>query len=353
MRAALHVFGIIAMATRVACGAAAPAGGDADRIAELNRGFLKHLDALPGAERLKVETIRSGYRDAYEKTAPESFIPDALALLYADVRTALEAFDADRSAEAARQFEPLATSADPYLAASARYYLARALIDRGLLEEAERVLTPPGDRSAGAQPLTPYAPHLLFMLAYTQSANLRHEQAQQTLRQLATLYGDAPEAVRIGGRQLMLELERRERGTLGEAAEIMDYSAQRLSAADAGDQTRQRQEQVIALLDKLIKERQEQEQQSRSSGGVPRRGHAGGKGAQPGAPSGPRPESQVEPGVGKVGELHGAPKPDAVETWGKLPPAERERILQSLRDRFPSRYRQLVEQYYRSLAESK
>ena len=39
--------------------------------------------------------------------------------------------------------------------------------------------------------------------------------------------------------------------------------------------------------------------------------------------------------------------------WGQLPPAQRERILDSLRDRFPSRYRQLVEQYYRSLAEEK
>ncbi len=33
-----------------------------------------------------------------------------------------------------------------------------------------------------------------------------------------------------------------------------------------------------------------------------------------------------------------------------MPPAERERILQALRDNFPSRYRQLVEQYYEQLA---
>ncbi len=33
-----------------------------------------------------------------------------------------------------------------------------------------------------------------------------------------------------------------------------------------------------------------------------------------------------------------------------MPPAERERILQALRDSFPSRYRKLVEQYYEELA---
>jgi hypothetical protein len=34
-------------------------------------------------------------------------------------------------------------------------------------------------------------------------------------------------------------------------------------------------------------------------------------------------------------------------------PEERERVLQSLRRAFPSRYRQLVEQYYKQLAKEK
>jgi hypothetical protein len=33
-----------------------------------------------------------------------------------------------------------------------------------------------------------------------------------------------------------------------------------------------------------------------------------------------------------------------------MPPADRERILQALRESFPNRYRQLVEQYYEQLA---
>ena len=36
--------------------------------------------------------------------------------------------------------------------------------------------------------------------------------------------------------------------------------------------------------------------------------------------------------------------------FSRLTPAERERILQALRERFPARYRQLVEQYYEQLA---
>jgi hypothetical protein len=33
-----------------------------------------------------------------------------------------------------------------------------------------------------------------------------------------------------------------------------------------------------------------------------------------------------------------------------MPPAERERVLQALRGTFPTRYRQLVEQYYEELS---
>jgi hypothetical protein len=39
------------------------------------------------------------------------------------------------------------------------------------------------------------------------------------------------------------------------------------------------------------------------------------------------------------------------EAWGSMPDAEREKILQVLRDSFPGRYRALVEQYYKTLAE--
>lgn len=38
------------------------------------------------------------------------------------------------------------------------------------------------------------------------------------------------------------------------------------------------------------------------------------------------------------------------QAWGAMKPAERERIIQLLKDRFPDRYRRLVEQYYRELA---
>lgn len=38
------------------------------------------------------------------------------------------------------------------------------------------------------------------------------------------------------------------------------------------------------------------------------------------------------------------------EMWGRMPPKERERILQSMQEQFPNRYRELLEQYYEHLA---
>ena len=153
----------------------------------------------------------------------------------------------------------------------------------------------------------------------------------------------------MGARQLLLEIERRERGTLEEVATVMGYSAARLRVADASPRVRTSQDEVIALLDKLIQdtEQQEKEQRQRSSG----RRAAGTPQNRPRA--GAEQSALPDAGAGQIGEQHAAPRADPGEMWGRLPPAEREKILQSLRDRFPSRYRQLVEQYYRSLAEGK
>jgi hypothetical protein len=157
----------------------------------------------------------------------------------------------------------------------------------------------------------------------------------------------------VGAKQLALEIDRREQGTLGEVATYMEYAADRLQVADAGAGVRTRQQQAIDLLDRLIREAEDSERQQ--GGGSARSGGAPGQGdpRNQGSPRDGKDRSEVSPGQGEIGALHGAPKADPGEMWGKLPPAERERILQSLRDRFPSRYRQLVEQYYRSLAEEK
>jgi tetratricopeptide (TPR) repeat protein len=258
----------------------------------------------------------------------------------------LEAFDAERMADAARLFEPLCAHDDPFLTANASYLHVRALVALSHYETAEAALAAIDARQQDYVAHTPYAPHLWFLKGFCEARNLRFDAAMQSLEALGRQFPEAPEAVRVGATQLRLEIERRERGTLGEVATVMDYVADRLKAVDSGERVRTRQRQIIALLDRLIREQEAQEQQC---GG----GSAGGRRqpSQPRAASTPRRESDAPGGTGQVGDLHAAPEANPGEMWGKLPPTEREKILQSIREKFPSRYRQLVEQYYRALAE--
>jgi len=95
----------------------------------------------------------------------------------------------------------------------------------------------------------------------------------------------------------------------------------------------------------LIEEAEQNEKNSNSSSSS---GGSGGQGAQ--TPSNPMQQSQLPGGRAGEGALRERRRANPGEMWGAMPPGERERILQALRDNFPSRYRRLVEQYYEELA---
>ena len=61
-------------------------------------------------------------------------------------------------------------------------------------------------------------------------------------------------------------------------------------------------------------------------------------------------DSMLPGGQAQRGELGERRKANPAEVWGTMPPAQRKRVLQALKDNFPARYRQLVEQYYEELA---
>ena len=71
-----------------------PASGqEPGRIERLNQGFLKHVAALGPQHALAVETVRRGWQETYRDQSPESFVPEALAVLYPAFAEALRAFE--------------------------------------------------------------------------------------------------------------------------------------------------------------------------------------------------------------------------------------------------------------------
>lgn len=108
-----------------------------------------------------------------------------------------------------------------------------------------------------------------------------------------------------------------------------------LAAMKTDSPVQARQQQVVASLDVLIKEL---EQQCKGSGG----------GSNPN-PTKPMNRSIIAKGPGGSGPLHDAA--EGTRVWGQLPPRERERILQSQTEGFPPGYESVLANYYRRLAQ--
>ncbi len=86
----------------------------------------------------------------------------------------------------------------------------------------------------------------------------------------------------------------------------------------------------------LIKQLEEKQQQG---------GDGAPKGNQP--PAGPANRSEIQPGEGRIGKLHGSR--GVKDRWGNMKSRDREKILSELQTKLPERYRSLLENYYKRL----
>lgn len=125
---------------------------------------------------------------------------------------------------------------------------------------------------------------------------------------------------------------------LGDIAADMQVVVKDLNKLKTGKPTQGTQKLIVAKLDELI-EKLEQECQNC-------------KGGQANAnPSKPAADSVIKAGPGGSGDLHAAK--NGGKKWGELPAHQREKILQSMTEGFPAHYQQILERYYKRLAEEK
>jgi hypothetical protein len=102
--------------------------------------------------------------------------------------------------------------------------------------------------------------------------------------------------------------------------------------------TLETQKDAVEKLDKLIEELQKECDKC--------------NGARAAAnPSRPARDSVIRTGPGGSGKLHA--ERDQGKHWADLPPHERERILQSMTEGFPSHYQGVLEEYFKRVAEEK
>jgi hypothetical protein len=132
----------------------------------------------------------------------------------------------------------------------------------------------------------------------------------------------------------------------------MNDVTRRLDFGHSGKKVQGVENGVIASLDKLIEELEKQAQAQAGNGsgnGGP--GQPGGRGQPQGIQSrGPAADSM--PAVGKGPGNIDRKRIGSSSGWGDLPAKEREEALQQIGKDFPSHYRDIVESYFRKIAES-
>ena len=112
-----------------------------------------------------------------------------------------------------------------------------------------------------------------------------------------------------------------------------------LAKLSTGKPTQETQQTIVSKLDELIAQL-EKECEACKGGGAKSRN-----------PKKPLADSVVKNGPGGQGDLHAARNNG--KKWGELPAHQRDKILQSQTEGFPGHYQQILERYYKRLAEEK
>jgi uncharacterized membrane protein YgcG len=244
--------------------------------------------------------------------------------------------------------------ADPFLRANLGLAVARQLSNRRVHEEALAIfnfMTP-------EQTVDPAA--YLFHRAVCEHALLQKDEANRTIIRLIQDAVDSPERYKTVGALMLLDMQTWKKD-LGNVARLMDNSERRLDVGRGGPQTQKIQKEVVARLDELIKELENQAKKSKGSGGggggggdpnggsCPDGGSSGNSGGA--NPTRPMQDSQIATNGGS-GRVDIARLQKLTDGWGKMSPSERARAMQEVQDLITGlspEHREAFERYFEAI----
>lgn len=211
-------------------------------------------------------------------------------------------------------------------------YYARWLAQRGLYDEV--LLAIDGLRPADV--IDPAG--LLFYRMVAHQQLVHPEESRTALVQLLEHEDALPLRYQQVAQLVSRDLAGLKDESLDHVARRMNDVRRRLDFGRAGKEVQMVEQGVIDSLDKLIKKVEEQQKQSQSSGVLG--SQQSSKPMQDSRLS--RMPSKLQVEQRDVGSESG---------WGDLPPKEREQALQQIGREFAPHYRELIEQYFRELAD--
>ena len=180
---------------------------------------------------------------------------------------------------------------------------------------------------------------LLFYRMVAHHQVVEPDKSRLTLERLLERETELPRRYLEVARLLRRDLSGLKDDSLDHVARRMNDVRRRLDIGRAGKQVQVVEKGVVDSLDKMIKKLEEQQQ--------------GGGGGNPGGQQSAKPLQQSQlPSNGAKPPM----KVDQKEVgnksgWGNLPPKEREQALQQIGRDYPAHYRELIEQYFRELAD--
>ena len=271
-------------------------------------------------------------------------IHQALLAMYPQYKRADALLLDDRFAAASELLEGLLKSDNEYLRAYATFRYGLAQMNR---EDFEKCI------AAFTTVLNDYGRYVgcdveaAFYLAVSLGQARDKEKAIVAAQRFLDDYPDAAARFRGAMEQMKNELLQEWESPLYDLAGRMSSVARRIEGGKTGGKTQDDQKEIVDILDELIKKAQQQEGQGQGQG---KGGGGNPRGNDPS--SSPANRSAAPRGSSRMGaQRPGAKK--AGEKWGMMRDKEREEVLQALKETMPDRYRDLLEQYHRALAEGK
>ncbi len=191
-----------------------------------------------------------------------------------------------------------------------------------------------------------------FHKAVAEYALIQKDPACQSIIRLLDDVVDAPDRYKMVATLMFFDMQdwKKDEKDLMNISKLMDNSGCRLDLSRAGQKTQDIQKKIVFRLDEVIKEIENQCKNctGANGGNCPGGNPNGGNGA--GAlPTTPMQDSNIG-GAGGPGKVDEKRLQEIAVIWGKLPEKERAKAMMELTKDLPPRYREIIENYAKSLA---
>ena len=338
MNAKLLNFVAAAMLSMFLC---SPSFASDTDVVDSFRDHVKTLD-LKAAEKSSAEKRIEAFAD----DSPGDAITEGLISIYPDYATAIDSSEDDDLSKAIQLLTPLTKSNDKFLAADSSFFMARMLMNEEQFETALPFL---------ASLKKDFADHTLhtgtsdYYLGVAHAGLLENQKAIDSFVEFLESNPDAAERMRVSAWRQVQRLQTIEAGKLDDVYQRMDYSRRRLDLEKTDDPTQVQQEKIVGMLTKLIKDAEKKEcSGSCKNCKKPGEGKpSAGKKQQAGKQKPQQKKSQsskdakAADGKAVVKTYEDTP----ASPWSRLRDRSRDPANNAIKDKLPSKYRDIVEKY--------